>query len=327
MLIPRRRVLGLLAGTAALVAKSRDTAAQSYPTHSITLVAPFPAGGAIDTVGRLIAERMQESLGQPVVVENVSGASGSVGPGRVARAAGDGYTLSLGTSGTHVLNAATMTLPYDVLKDFEPIALLSTQPLMIVARKDMPAANLKELIAWLQSNPDKATQGTTGLGSTNHLAGVLFQRTTKTRYAFVPYRGTNLAMQDLIAGRIDMIFDLASLSIPHVRAGSIKAYAVMGDNRLAALPDVPTVDEASLPGLYGSVWMGLWASKGTPAFAIDKLNAAVMAALANPSVSKRLIDLGYELFPNEQRTPEALAAFQKREAEKWWPIVKDAGIK
>jgi len=327
MSIPRRDVLGLLTGAAALLARSSDARAQSYPTRPITVVAPFPAGGAVDTIGRLLAERMQGSLGQAVIVENVSGAAGSVGPGRVARAPADGYTLSLGTSGTHVLNAATMTLQYDVLNDFEPIALLSSQPLMIVARKDMPANNLEELTAWLRSNQDKATQGTTGLGSTNHLAGVLYQRMTKTRFAFVPYRGTNLAMQDLVGGRIDVIFDLASLSIPLVQAGTIKAYAVLANKRLAGLPDVPTVDEAGLPGFYSAIWMGLWAPKGTPKPAITKLNAAVTEALANPVVSKRLTDLGHELFPPEQRTPEALAAFQKGETEKWWPIVKDAGIK
>jgi tripartite-type tricarboxylate transporter receptor subunit TctC len=220
-----------------------------------------------------------------------------------------------------------MTLHYDVLNDFEPIALLSSQPLMIVARKDMPANNLEELTAWLRSNQDKATQGTTGLGSTNHLAGVLYQRMTNARFAFVPYRGTNLAMQDLVGGRIDVIFDLASLSIPLVQAGTIKAYAVLAKERLASLPDVPTVDEAGVPGFYSAIWMGLWAPKGTPKPAITKLNAAVTEALANPVVSKRLTDLGHELFPPEQRTPEALAAFQKGEAEKWWPIVKDAGIK
>ena len=310
-----------------MLAGSGIAYAQSYPNRPITMVAPFPAGGSVDTIGRLIAERMQESLGQPVIVENVTGAAGSIGPGRVARASSDGYTLSLGTSGTHVLNGATMALPYDVVNDFEPVALLSNQPLMIVTRKDMPANNLKELIAWLQSNQDKATQGTTGLGSTNHLAGALFQQTTNTRFAFVPYRGTNLAMQDLVAGRIDMIFDLASLSIPLVRAGTIRAYAVMAKNRLAAAPDVRTVDEAGLRGFYSSIWMGLWAAKGTPETAVTKLNAAITDALANPTVRTRLQDLGHELYPREQQTLKALAELQNSEVAKWWPIVKAAGIK
>ena len=324
---PRRQVLSFMVCASALLAGPDSAYTQAYPSRPITMVAPFPAGGAVDTMGRLLAERMQESLGQTVIVENVTGAGVSVGPSRVARAANDGYTLILGTSSTHVLNGATMALPYDVVNDFEPIALLSSQPLMIVARKDMPANNLKELIAWLQSNPDKATQATTGEGNILHLSGVLFQRTTNTRFAFVPYRGTNLAMQDLIAGRIDMIFDLASLSIPLVRAGTIKAYAVMAKNRLAAAPDVPTVDEAGLPEFYNSIWMGLWAPKGTPEAAVSKLNAAVINAFANPAVRTRLQDLGHELYPREQQTPKALAELQKSEVAKWWPIVKAAGIK
>lgn len=296
--------------------------AQTYPTRQITLVAPFPAGGAVDAIGRLLAERMQETLGQPVILENVTGAAGSVGPGRVARAPNDGYTLSLGTSGTHVLNAAAMNLTYDVLKDFEPIAPLSIQPLLIVARKDLPAKDLKELIAWVRTNQDKVSQGTAGVGSTNHLTGILFQQKTNTSYAMVPYRGTNLAMQDLVVGRIDMIFDLASLATPLVKAGTIKAYAVTGKSRLPALPDVPTVDEAGLPGFYSSIWMGLWAPKGTPQEVIAKLNTAVRAALENPILSKRLADLGHDLFPSDQRTPEALAALQKRDADTWWPIAR-----
>lgn len=326
MRYPRKQFLRMMACAGAFIAAPQSAMAQEYPSRPITMVAPFPAGGAVDTIGRLIAEHMQQSLGQPVIVENVTGAAGSIGPGRVARAPSDGYTLSLGTSGTHVLNGITMALPYDVVNDFEPIALLSSQPLMIVARKDMPAGNLKELIVWLQSNQDKATQGTTGLGSTIHLAGVLFQQTTNTRFAFVPYRGTNLAMQDLIAGRIDMIFDLASLSTPLVRADKIKAYAVMAKSRLAAAPDVPTVDEAGLPGFYISIWLGLWAPKGTPSSVVAKLNSAVTAALNNPSIRKRLQDLGHELFPREQQTPKALAELQRSELAKWWPIVKAAGI-
>ena len=327
MNLPRRQVLRLMICIGVMLAGPERVYAQSFPSRPITMVAPFPAGGAVDTIGRLIAERMQESLGQPVIVENVTGASGSVGPGRVARAESDGYTLSLGTSSTHVLNGATMALPYDVVKDFEPVALLSSQPLMIVARKDMPANNLKELIVWLQSNQDKATQGTTGPGNMVHFAGALFQETTNTRFAFVPYRGTNLAMQDLVAGRIDMIFDLASLSIPLVRAGTIKAYSVLAKERLAAAPDVPTVDEAGLPGFYISIWMGLWAPSGTSASVVGKLNAAVADAMANQTVRARLHDLGHELFPREQQTPRALAELQKSEVAKWWPIVKAAGVK
>ena len=327
MRVPRRQVLGLIVGAAGLLTNPQRSGAQSFPTRPITLVAPFPPGGAVDTIGRLIAERMQESLGQSVIVENVSGAAGSIGPGRVVRSPNDGYTLSLGTSGTHVLNGATMSLQYDVLNDFEPIALFSTQPLMIVTRTDMPAKDLKELIAWLKNNPDKATQGTTGLGSTNHLAGALFQKVTDTRFSFVPYRGTNLAMQDMVAGRIDMIFDLASLSLPLVRAGTIKAYAVMAKNRLATAPEIPTVDEAGLPGFYSSIWIGLWAPKGTPKDATSKINAAVVKAFANPAVRTKLSELGHELYPRDQQTPEALAVLQKSEIDKWWPIVKAVGVK
>jgi tripartite-type tricarboxylate transporter receptor subunit TctC len=327
MTLPRRRALRLMAGAAALAAMPRHAAAETYPARPITMVAPFPAGGAADTIGRIVAERMQDSLGQSVVVENVTGAAGSIGPGRVLRAANDGYTISLGTSGTHVVNGATMTLPYDVVKDFDPIALLSTQPMMIVARKDMPAKDLRELIAWLKANPDQAKQGSTGLGSSIHLAGVLFQQLTGTRFSFVPYRGTNLAMQDLVAGRIDLIFDLSSLSIPLVRAGTIKAYAIMANSRLPAVPEIPTTDEAGLPGFHASVWMGLWARAGTSKDITAKLNAAVVNALSNQVVRTRLADLGHEVFPKDQQTPEALAAFQKSEIDKWWPIIKAAGIK
>ena len=326
MTVLRRQVLVLLAASASgLLARQRSAEAQSFPTRQITMVAPFPPGGAIDILGRLVAERMQESLGQPVIIENVSGAAGSLGPGRVVRAASDGYTLSLGTSGTHVLNGATMTLQYDVLNDFEPIALLSNQPLVIVTRKDMPASDLKELVTWLKSNPDKATQGM--VGSTSQLVGVLFQKMTDTRLVFAPYRGTNLALQDMVAGRIDMMFDLASLCMPFVRAGTVKAYAVLAKNRLTAAPEIPTVDEAGLPGFHSSLWIALWAPKGTPKEVVTKLNTAVVDAFSNSAVRTKLADLGHELFPRDQQTPEALATLQKSEIDKWWPIIKAAGIK
>jgi tripartite-type tricarboxylate transporter receptor subunit TctC len=288
---------------------------------------PFPAGGAADLVGRIVAERIRASLGQPVQVENVTGASGSVGPGRVARAAGDGYTLGLGTLSTHVLNGAVLPLQYDVRTDFEPIALLTTQPLLIVTKKDMPARDLKELIAWLKANPDKASQGTTGPGSSLHLVGTSFQQQTGTRFGAVPYRGTNLAMQDLVAGRIDMMFDLATVSLPQMRAGAIKAYAVTAKSRLEVAPDIPTVDEAGLPGFYNSIWIAFWAPKGTPKSIIARLNAEVVEALTDRDVRARLADLGQEVFPREQQTPEALAAHHKAEIDKWWPIIAAAGVK
>jgi len=219
-----------------------------------------------------------------------------------------------------------MSLPYDVVDDFVPIALLSTQPMIIVSRKDLPANDLKGLIAWLKANPDKATQGTTGLGGILHLSGALFQQMTGTRFAFAPYRGANLAMQDLLAGRIDIILDLSSLSVPLLRAEKIKAYAVMADRRLEGAPDVPTVDEAGLPGFYGSVWLGLWAPKGTPKDVVTKLNAAAVETLADAAVRARLDKLGHKIFPREQQTPEALADYQRREVGKWVPIAKAAGI-
>jgi tripartite-type tricarboxylate transporter receptor subunit TctC len=301
--------------------------AQDFPTRPITMVAPFPAGGAVDAIGRVMTDKMREVLGQPVSVENVTGAAGTIRPTRVARSPADGYTLALGTSGTHVISGATMSLNYDVVADFEPVALLTTQPLLVVARKDMPGQNLKELIAWLKANPDKASQATTGPGSAIHLAGVLFQRATRTSFEFVPYRGTNLAMQDLIAGRVDMLFDLASLSRPHVEAGSIKAYAVMSDRRFDGLPDLPTVDELGLPGVHMSVWLGLWAPKNTPKPIVAKLNAAVVAALADAGVRAKLANLGQSVFPRERQTPEALAAYQKAEIDRWWPMIKEIGVK
>ncbi len=301
--------------------------AQVYPSRPITVIMPFAAGGPLDTIGPIMAERMRVSLGQTVIIENVTGAAGSIAVGRVARAAPDGYTLSIGSWATHVLNGAIYALQYDVLNDFEPVSLITTQPVLIVAKKSMPANDLKELIAWLQANPDKAAQGTAGAGSVLHIAGVFFQRETGTRFQFVPYRGAAPAIQDLLAGQIDLIFDLAADSLPQVRAGTIKAYAVTAKNRLAAAPNIPTVDEAGLPGFYVSNWQAFWVPKGTPKGVIGKLNSAVVDALADPAVRQRLADLGQDFLPIEEQTPEALGALQKAEIEKWWPIIKAANIK
>jgi tripartite-type tricarboxylate transporter receptor subunit TctC len=300
---------------------------QGYPARPITLVNPFAAGGPVDAVARIMSAPMSKILGQPVLVDYTVGAAGTLGVGRVARAAPDGYTLSIGHWATHVINAAIYPLQYDVLRDLEPVGMICANPLMIVARSSFPAKDLKELIAWLKANPDKASVGTAGVGSGTHMGGVYFQSATGTKVQYIPYKGTGPAMQDLLAGRIDLIVDQASNSLPQVRAGKIKAYAVTAKSRLSIAPDIPTVDEAGLPGLYVSVWFGIWAPSGTPHDIVAKLNAAMVSSLADPTVRHRLGDLGQEIVPREQQTPEALAAFHKAEAEKWWPLVKAAGIK
>jgi tripartite-type tricarboxylate transporter receptor subunit TctC len=274
-----------------------------------------------------MAQHMRTSLGQNVIVENVAGANGNIGVGRVARAAPDGYTISIGHWSTHVVNGAVYPLPYDLLKDFEPISLIATNSYLIVAKNAVQANDLKSFIAWLKANPDKASEGTAGPGSPQHVSGVFFQNATGTRFQFVPYRGAAPAMQDLLAGQIDMIIDDPTNSLPQVRAGKIKAFAVTARSRLAAAPDIPTVDEAGLPGFYFSRWHALWAPRGTPKDVIAKLNTAVVGALADPAVRSRLADLGQEIFPREQQTPQALGAYHKAEIEKWWPMIKAAGIK
>ena len=325
MKLPRRRFLHLAAGAAALPVLSPIARAQTYPSRPITLIVPFPAGGSTDAVGRIVAERMRASLGQAVVIENVGGAGGSIGVGRVARAAPDGYTLDIGQWDTHVANGATFALSYDVVKDFEPIALLSSNPFLILAKKAVPADDLKGLVAWLKANPDKASQAIPTAGS--HVAGLLFQKETGTRFAFVPYRGGGPAMQDLVAGQIDLMIIQAAVALPQVRAGAVKAYAVTAGSRFAAAPEIPSVDELGLAGIHISGWFALFAPKGTPAAIVSKLNAAVVEALADPNVRARLENLGQEIFPREQQTPAALAAYHKAEIERWWPIIKAANIK
>jgi tripartite-type tricarboxylate transporter receptor subunit TctC len=325
MKLPRRQFLHLAAGAATLQAVSRVAWAQAYPTRPITMVVPFPPGGPLDTVGRITAESMRVTLGQPIIIENVTGAAGTLGVGRVARAAGDDYTICAGFVGTHVINGATYTLQYDVLKDFQPISLIASNSWLIVAKKNMAANDLKGLIAWLKTNPDTATQGTIGAGSPHHIAGVFFQKQTGTTFQFVPYRGAAPAMQALVAGQIDMIIDSPTIVMPQVRAGNIKVYAVAANSRLSTAPDIPTVDEAGLPGFYVSSWSGLWAPKGTPKEIIAKLSVA--NGLADGAVRSRFADIGMQVFPREQQTPEALRAHQNAEIEKWWPIIKEAGIK
>jgi tripartite-type tricarboxylate transporter receptor subunit TctC len=326
MNLPRRRFLQL-AGAAALPALSGSAIAQAFPTRPVTIVVPFAAGGPIDALVRVLAESMRRTLGQPLIIENVSGAAGNIGVGRVARASPDGYTLVTGFWGTHVVNGAIYALPYDVVNDFETVLLMSRNAQIIVARKTMPANDLSGLIAWLKANPDVAAAGTSGAGSPQHVFGVFFQNATGTHFRFVPYRGAAPTMQDLVGGQIDLMFADQTTSLPQIRSGNIKAYAVTGNGRLAAVPDIPTVDEAGLPGFYCSVWSALFAPKGTPKDIIARLNAAAGGALAEPAVRERLAELGQQIVPREEQTPEALDALQRAEIEKWWPIIKAAGIR
>ncbi len=328
MPLRRRDFLRFAASIAALPVLSHAAAAQDYPARPLTLVVPYAAGGSADTLPRIIAERMRASLGKPIIIENVTGAAGSIGTGRVARAAPDGYTFGLGTWSTHVANGAVYSLQYDVLNDFEPIAQIAFTPLVIATRKDLPANSLKELVAWLKANPDKASQATNGPGSVMHLAGVLFQRETGTRFNFVPYRGSAPAMQDLLAGQIDLYIGLPADLLPQARTGTIKVVAIAGKDRVTAAPDIPTADETGIAGFNVSAWFGLWAPKGTPTDLVAKLNAATVEALADPAVRRRLQnELSLEIPSPALQTPGALRAFQAAEVEKWWPVIRAARIK
>ena len=301
--------------------------AETYPSRPIIMVVPFAAGGPTDTLARIVAEGMRQSLGQTIIVENTTGAAGSIAVGRVARAAPDGYTLSIGHWSTHVVNGAIYPLTYDLLKDLDPVALLPSNPQFIVATNGVPAKDLKELVAWVKANQSTVSVGTAGAGSASHVGGLYFEKFTDTHLTFVPYRGTGPAMLDLMAGQINLMLDQSSNSLPQVREGKIRALAVTANKRLASAPDIPTVDEAGLPGFYISVWHGLWVPHGTPKDAVEKLTAAAQEALADPAVQKRLAELGQEIPPREQQTPEALGAYQKAEIEKWWPIIKAANVK
>ena len=317
----------LLFAVALAAAFHGSAAAQSYPARPVTLIAPFPAGGPLDTIARIISEPMRVALGQPVVIENVAGAGGNIGTGRLARAAPDGYTIGIGQWSTHVVNPITYSLQYNVLTDFEPIALLAITPQLIIARKDFPAKDIKELVIWLKANPGKATAATVGAAGGAQVATIYFLQAVGTSVQFVPYKGGGPAVQDMMTGRVDLMLDQAANALTPVRAGTIKAYAVMAKERWAALPDVPALDESGIEGLHVSYWHALWAPKGTPKDVIAKLNAAVVAALADSAVKERLANQGQDIWPRAQQTPEALAAYHKAETDKWWPIVRASKLK
>ena len=324
----RRHFLSLAARAAGLLGMPRFADASDYPSRPITLIVGFAPGGPTDVYARVLAERLQALLGVPVIVEDVPGAAGSIAAGRVASAAPDGYTLSIGPGmSTHVINAAIYDLPYDVVTDFTPVALLSYLPQVILSKKAIPADDLKGLIAWLRANPGSAMEATTSAGSPSHIAGILFQKETDTRFGFVPYRGLEPALQDLVAGRVDLMIDAGLGSLQFVRDGSIKAYAVMVEDRLAVAPEIPTVDEAGMPHFYTSLWQAIFAPKDTPQGIVAKFNGAIVTALTDPVIRSLLAKLGHVIVPRAEQSPEALGAYQKSEIARWWPIIKAADIK
>jgi tripartite-type tricarboxylate transporter receptor subunit TctC len=324
MKLPRRRFLRVAAGVVALPALLRSARAQTYPSRQITLVVPFPPGGSTDVAARIIAERMKPLLGQPLIIENVGGAGGSIAVGRVARAAPDGYTIDIGQWDTHV-GSIVFNLNYDLQKDFEPIGLISVNPQLLVARKTLPANDLRELIAWMKARPGEAR-------FVNQLAaaqvsGILLQQLTDTKVTFIPYRGAGPAMTDLVSGQVDLMVVQSAAALPQVRGGTIKAIANLSPQRSPSIPDIPTSDEGGVPGWHMAGWFGLFAPRATPKDVIARLNGAMMQALADPAVKARFAELGLDVAAREQQTPEGLAAFHKAEIEKWWPIIKAANIK
>jgi len=319
----RKFLIAALATLAGITA----AAAQSYPTRPITAIVPASAGGPTDTIGRIVLGRAQQLLGQTIVIENVGGASGTIGTGRLVRADPDGYTIGIGGPNHYVVNASVYPLNYDLLNDFAPISLLSNGPMLIMSRNSLAAQNLAELIAWLKANPSSVTFGTGGLAAPGHVAGLSLQTVTGTKFQFVPFRGSAPALQQVIGGQLDIIIDQASGALSTAKSGSVRTYAVTASKRLGSAPEIPTVDEAGLPGFYVSIWQGVWAPKGTPKDIIAKLSAAIAGALADPTVQKRLADIGQELPSKEQTTPEGFGAFHKAEMDKWTPIIKAANIK
>ena len=319
----RRMVLTILAA----LAFGGAALAENYPSHPITIIVPFAAGGPSDAMARILAERMKVTLGEAVLIENVTGAGGSIGVGRAVRSPPDGYSISFGHLGTHVANGAVYKLGYDLVADLEPVVLLPSNPMIIVSKNDVPAKSLKELLGWLKARPSPPTAGTAGAGSGSHIAGLYFENVAGIKLQYVPYRGTAPAMNDLVAGQIDIIVDQTSNSIAQVRAGTIRAYAVTDDKRVASAPDIPTTDEAGLPGFHMTLWSGLWVPKDTPKDIVTRLNAAAVEALNDPAVKKQLENLGLQMPPKDQLLPQALGSWQKAEIAKWWPLIKAANVK
>jgi tripartite-type tricarboxylate transporter receptor subunit TctC len=317
----------ILAGCIALLSLGGFALADPFPAHPITIVVPFSAGGPSDAMARVLDERMKATLGEAILVENTTGAGGSIGVGRVVHSPADGYTIGFGHLGTHVANGAIYKLGYDLVGDLEPVVLLPSNTMIIVSKNAVPAKSLNELLAWLKSRPQPATAGTAGAGSGSHIAGLAFEAASGVKLQFVPYRGTAPAMNDLVAGQIDLIVDQLSNSINQVRAGTIRAYAITNDKRIEQAPDIPTTDEAGLPGLHMTLWSGLWLPKGTPKEIVAKLNAAAVDALSDPAVRRQLENLGLQMPPADKLTPEALGAWQQAEIARWWPIIKAANVK
>jgi tripartite-type tricarboxylate transporter receptor subunit TctC len=301
--------------------------AQNYPSRPITIIVPLVPGGSVDTVARILADRVKTTLGQPIIIENIPTAAGTVGVGRLIQAAADGYTIGVGDQTSHVVSSLVNPVRYDVLKDLEPISLLSTSPVALVGRKTLPAADVKELVGWLREQPEGATAGSFGQGSGPHIVSAALQTLIGAKLRMVTYRGTPLALQDIVGGQIDLLFIEQSNMVSQLRSGTIKAYAVLAKSRSAAVPEVPTIEEAGGPPLHVMTWRGMWAPKGTPANVLSKLNAAVVEALGDPAVQKRITETSQELVPRAQQTPEALAAHHKAEMEKWTAMIKAAKIK